>query len=141
MAQRLAEIMTPSPRTLEAGASLQEAARTMRDAGIGDVLVVGEDQRLQGIVTDRDIAIRGVADGCDPVVTTVGEICTPDITTCAPDDDVSKAVRLMRDRAIRRLPVVQDGRPVGIVSIGDLAIEQDPDSALADISAAPGSTT
>jgi CBS domain-containing protein len=139
MAQRLAEIMTPSPRTVEAGASLQEAARTMREAGIGDVLVVGADQTLQGIVTDRDIAIRGVADGCDPASTTVGEICTGDITACSPEDDVAKAVQLMRDRAIRRLPVVQDGRPVGIVSIGDLAIERDPDSALADISAAPGS--
>jgi CBS domain-containing protein len=112
-----------------------EAARVMRDRDMGDVLVA-EGDRLHGIATDRDIVIRAVAEGWNPDSTPIAEVCTKEPTTLAPTDSVRDAVKLMRDKAIRRLPVVEDGRPVGIVTIGDLAIKADGESALADISAA-----
>jgi CBS domain-containing protein len=87
-------------------------------------------------VTDRDIVVRALADGREASATTLADICTRDLETLSPEDSASDAVRLMSSKAIRRVPVVEDGKPVGIVSIGDLAIEQDPDSALADISEA-----
>lgn len=138
MAQPVREIMAQDLRTVSAGDSVADAAKTMRDADIGDVLVLKDDETLCGLVTDRDIAIRAVAEGRDPKGTTVDEICTHDVTTITADKDAEDAAKIMRERTVRRLPVVEDGRPVGMVSIGDLAIERDPDSALADISAAAG---
>lgn len=88
-------------------------------------------------MTDRDIVVRGIAEGLDPRTNTLDDICSRTLTTVSPDDSIDTAVSLMREKAIRRLPVVKRGRPVGIVSIGDLAIERDRDSALADVSAAP----
>jgi CBS domain-containing protein len=108
----------------------------MRDGNIGDVVVLEED-RIQGILTDRDIVVRALADGRDPARTTVGEICSRELTTLSPDDAIGDAERIMRDKAVRRLPVVEGGRPVGIVSLGDLAVERNPESALGGISAAP----
>lgn len=134
MAQRIADVMTGEPVTLPAHTTMEHAARRMRDDGIGDILVSGEDGSLSGILTDRDIAIRAVADGQSPS-TRVGEIASSDLVTLSPDDRVADAVHLMRERSVRRAPVVQDDQPVGIVSIGDLAVERDPDSVLADISA------
>jgi CBS domain-containing protein len=99
--------------------------------------VVLDDGKVCGIVTDRDIVVRGIADGRDPRSTTVGDVCSRDLTTVAPDDQIAAAVRLLRDKAIRRLPVVEAGRAVGILSIGDVAIEQERDSPLAAVSAAP----
>ena len=130
------DVMTPDPITLPLSAPLIDAAKMMRDVGIGDVVVVDGDEVL-GIVTDRDIVVRGIADGCDAQSTTLIDICSRDLTTVSPDDQVGTAVRLMRENAIRRLPVVARGRPVGIVTLGDLALEQDRGSALADVSAAP----
>ncbi|HEX2031334.1 MAG TPA: CBS domain-containing protein [Actinomycetota bacterium] len=127
--------MTKDPQILPASASLVEAARVMRDEDIGPVIVV-ENDSVVGIVTDRDIVVRGVADDRPPGSTTVGEVASGDLTTVSPDDPVDDAVRLMRERAVRRLPVVEGGKPVGIVALGDLAVERDPRSALADISAA-----
>jgi CBS domain-containing protein len=138
MAQKLSDIMTSNPRTVAGSAMLTDAARLMREDDIGDVLVVGDDQQLRGIITDRDIVVRAVAEQRDPGRTKVEDICSSDVTACRPDDDLDRAVQIMRKQAIRRLPVVEDGRPVGIVSLGDLAMERDPDSALSDISAAPG---
>lgn len=136
MAQTLKDLMTPNPLTVSTDTPLLEAARHMRDDGIGDVIVTDGDT-VCGIVTDRDIVVRAIADGLDPSATTVGDICSTDLVTMSPDDGVEDAVTLMRERALRRLPIVQNGRPVGIVSIGDLAIEGNGESALADISAAP----
>lgn len=127
--------MTPNPVTLPSTATIAQAAQCMRDEGIGDVLV--QSNGSMGIVTDRDIAVRAVAEGKDPKQAKVGDICTTDIVTVAPDTPVGDAAQLMRDRAIRRLPVVDGGEAVGMVSIGDLAVERDQDSALADISASP----
>jgi CBS domain-containing protein len=136
MAQYLREIMTQHPLSLEASDSIVAAARTMRDGNVGDVVIVEKGQ-IQGILTDRDIVVRGLAEGRDPARTTVGEICSRELTVLSPTDSVGDAVKVMRDKAIRRLPVVEGGRPVGIVSLGDLAVERDPESALGGISAAP----
>ena len=92
---------------------------------------------IVGIVTDRDIVVRVLADGGDPAMVTVGEICSRELTTVPPTASIDDVVRLIREKAIRRLPVVEeDGEVVGIVSIGDIAVARDRESALADVSAA-----
>jgi CBS domain-containing protein len=136
MAQYLREIMTQKPVTVQVTDTVVAAARSMRDGNIGDVVVVDNGQ-IQGILTDRDIVVRALAEGRDPARTTVGEICSRELTTLSPNDAIGDAEKTMRARAIRRLPVVEGGRPVGIVSLGDLAVERNPDSTLGGISAAP----
>ena len=131
----LKDIMTANPVTCTSDATIQDVARLMDERDIGDVILMDGDS-IAGIVTDRDIVIRGLAQGLDGTAS-VSEVCTTDIVTLSPSDDVSKAAKLMADKAIRRLPVVEGGRPVGIVSLGDLAQERDPNSVLADISSAP----
>ncbi|MFE1558698.1 CBS domain-containing protein [Streptomyces sp. NPDC058734] len=140
MTRSVHEVMTSNPVTVGKLTSLAEAARVMRDADIGDVLVVDEG-RLHGIVTDRDLVIRGMAENLDPAETTVHAVCTTEPFTVRPGDDVHHAVALMRRAALRRLPVqTEDGELVGVVTLGDLAVESDPGSALAAIAAAePGS--
>lgn len=130
------EVMTPDPLTLPADASVAEAARLMRDHDIGDVLVL-TDGRVSGIVTDRDVAVRAVAEAADPESTTLADICSGGLVTVAPTDELHEAADLMREYSVRRVPVLEDERPVGILSIGDLAINVDPDSALAEISEDP----
>ena len=130
------ELMTPDPISLPETASILDAAQTMRDASIGNVVVL-DGQAVCGIVTDRDIVVRGVAAGRDPSSTTLADICSRKLTTLSPEDRVGTAVQLMREHAVRRLPVVARGRAVGILTLGDLAIEEDGKSALADVSAAP----
>jgi CBS domain-containing protein len=133
MARTVEEIMTHDPRTVDAGDTVVDAARQMRDGDVGDVIVT-RDGQVNGIVTDRDIAIRAVAEARDPQSTPVSEVCTSDVTALEPRQSIDEAVQTMRQHDIRRLPVVDNGRPVGIVSLGDLAVERDPESALADIS-------
>ncbi|MGW0393462.1 CBS domain-containing protein [Streptomyces sp. NPDC003042] len=136
MVRQVHEVMTAHPVTVEKLTSLAEAARVMRDADIGDVLVVDEG-RLRGILTDRDLVIRAIAENKDPADTTVHAVCTTEPVTVRPGDDVGHAVDLMRRHALRRLPVVtEEGELVGVVTLGDLAVEQDPGSALSAISAA-----
>ena len=130
------DVMTRNPKTLGQSATIMEAACAMRDNDIGDVVVL-DNGRLCGILTDRDIVVRALAAGCDPNRTSVGDICSRDLLTLAPDDSTGHAVRVMRERAIRRLPIEEDGRVVGIITIGDVAVDADRRSALADISAAP----
>jgi CBS domain-containing protein len=135
MAQEIREVMTQDVVALPTDASLADASRAMRERDIGDVLVV-DGSRLAGIVTDRDIVVRAIAEDRSPGDTTLGELATGDVTSLSPEDSVDDAIRIMRDQAVRRIPVVENDRPVGIVSIGDLAVERDPNSALADISVA-----
>ena len=139
MAQSIREIMTADPRTVASSATVAEAAREMRDGDIGSVVVV-ENGGVTGIITDRDIAVRVVAEGRDPDATRVSEAATMRPTTLTVDQTVEDAIRLVRDRDVRRIVVVQDGRPAGVVSLGDLAIERDTDSALADIASEPPNT-
>jgi CBS domain-containing protein len=135
MATTVADIMAHSPTTVPSDATITEVARQMRANDIGDVLVV-DGGRLAGIVTDRDIVIRIVAENKD-LNTPVREACSDgDLVTVTPNTEIAEAAQLMRRKAIRRIPVVDGDRPVGIVSIGDLAIEREETSALADISAA-----
>jgi CBS domain-containing protein len=136
MAQQVKELMTERPITLGRDASLAEAARLMRDRGIGDVIVVDGDD-AEGIVTDRDIVIRGVAEGADPETTRLGQVISAELVSVAPDDPVERAIQLMREKAVRRLPVLESGKPVGVLSLGDLAVARDGDSVLADISEEP----
>jgi CBS domain-containing protein len=136
MAKSVRDLMTSDPRTLGADDTAVDAAKVMRDADIGPVLVI-EGGEVRGIVTDRDIVIRAVAEDRDPDQVKLGELCSGDVVTVEAGDDAHQAARLMREHNVRRLPVVDNGEPVGIVSIGDLAEELDPESALADISAAP----
>lgn len=129
------EVMSTDPRTLSATATITEAALVMRDEDIGDVIVMDDGDQLCGIVTDRDIVIRALADG--ETTAKLGDICSRDVTTLPPDAQVGDAVKLMTEKAIRRLPIVDKGRPIGIVSLGDLAVTHDSDSGLAAISSAP----
>ena len=135
MSPKVRDIMTPNPITVDANATAIEAAKVMRDGSVGDV-VVTDDGTVNGIVTDRDIVIRGIAAGHDPALTPVGEISSRDLTTVDANADLEDAVTLMREKAVRRLPVIDNGQVVGVVAIGDLAQSRDPSSALADISAA-----
>ncbi len=133
---KVREVMTPNPVTLQASVPVMEAAKVMSQRNMGDV-IVQQDGKICGIVTDRDIVIRALAQGKDPKTTTLESICSQKLTTISPDQTTSEAVRLMQERSIRRLPVVEDGRVMGIVSLGDLAVELDRHSALGNISAAP----
>ncbi len=135
MAQKVREVMTSDPVTVDASSPATEAAALMRDRDTGAIVVTDGD-RVTGLVTDRDIVVRAVADGHDPSDVKAGDLCSADLVTVSPDDDVERVIEIMRERAVRRVPVLEDGTAVGIVSIGDLAIERDSDSALADISAA-----
>ena len=135
MATTVSDVMTRNPETIEVSEPVVEAARRMRDADTGDVIVL-DSGRVVGILTDRDITVRVVAEDKD-LSTPVGEACSAaDLQTVGPDTSLDQAVQLMRSNAIRRLPVVENDQAVGILSLGDLAIELDEDSALADISAA-----
>ncbi|MER7056485.1 MULTISPECIES: CBS domain-containing protein [unclassified Streptomyces] len=135
MTQYVRDIMTGDPVTVEPQASVTSVARIMRDQDLGAVLVTDGDE-LRGLVTDRDLVIRSVAEGGDPERTTVAGACSDDMVTVRSDEELDHAVELMREHAVRRVPVVDDGRPVGIVSLGDLAMERAPESALGDISVA-----
>jgi CBS domain-containing protein len=131
------DVMTPVPETVSLRTSLAAAARLMADGDIGDVIVIEpETERVAGIITDRDIAIRAVAEGRNPDSTTVEEIFSRDLAAVSPADSVGRVLELMEDLKVRRLPVVEADRAVGIVSLGDLAVETNVGSALAEISAA-----
>jgi CBS domain-containing protein len=136
MAQSIREVMTADPQTVSSDATLEEAAREMQSDDIGAVLVT-DNGDVAGILTDRDIVVRAVAEGRDPSSTKVGDVATRDVQTLTPDSSIDDAIKLVREQNVRRIPVVEGGRPAGIVSIGDLAIERDTDSALADISSEP----
>ncbi|HTJ45719.1 MAG TPA: CBS domain-containing protein [Kofleriaceae bacterium] len=135
--RKISDIMCKDPETIARHRTVREAAVIMKERDIGDVLVVDEDGRLCGIVTDRDIVVRGLAEGRDLDETPIGDLCSGKTITLALDADFADAVAIMREHAIRRVPIVENGEPIGIVSIGDLAREGDPRSALAEISAAP----
>ncbi|TDC44501.1 CBS domain-containing protein [Micromonospora sp. KC207] len=128
------EFMTTRLVTMDGDETLTAAAREMRDSAIGDVIVTAGDD-VVGIVTDRDITVRGVAEGLDPSRTPLNHITSRDVITVSQYDDAVAAADLMRTYAVRRLPVIDGGRLVGLISIGDLAVEREPQSVLAGISA------
>jgi CBS domain-containing protein len=118
------EIMTRDVECIRPDTPLQEAARKMRDLNVGPLPICGDDDRLAGILTDRDITVRAVAEGKDPRTTPVRDIMSRGIVYCFEDQDVTQAARLMEEKQIRRVLVLnRDKRLVGIVSLGDLAVD------------------
>ncbi|MGC5018795.1 CBS domain-containing protein [Micromonospora sp. DT47] len=133
---RVSDVMTKQVVYLSAETTLDEAARVMKEADIGDV-VVTDGASLAGLLTDRDIVVRAVAERSDPSATTIGSIITREVVMIEQHSTAGEAVALMRERNIRRVLVCDNERKlVGIVSLGDLAMQLDPSSALADISEA-----
>ncbi len=137
MTQQIKDVMTKQVQCVGRDATLRAVAHVMRDHKIGAVLVTQTDGSLVGLVTDRDLVGRGMASDRDIDKTKVADICSAPPVKLDPTATVDDAVRLMRERAVRRIPVVADGKPIGIVSIGDLARAKDPNSLLGQISAAP----
>ena len=119
------DVMTSDPEQVDRDASVQEAATTMRELNVGAVPVVAGG-RVQGIVTDRDITVRVIAEGRRPADVRVHEVASADPVTVAPDTDTREAARLMAEHQVRRLPVVEGGSLVGMISLGDLAADADP---------------
>ena len=138
MPQSVSEIMARNVVTLSTSSSIEDAARRMRDDDIGNVIVLDDNNQLAGIVTDRDITVRAVAEGRTSA--TIGEICSGDLVTASPSDDLQAVAERMRQANVRRIPVVEDGQAVGIISLGDLAIEGNAEDTLTDISAAAGNS-
>ncbi|HEY5661083.1 MAG TPA: CBS domain-containing protein [Gaiellaceae bacterium] len=123
MGQSIRDVMTSEPRTIDAGQSVAYAAKMMRDEDVGLAPIV-EDDKLIGMLTDRDIAVRVVAEGRDPDEVTVGEVASRQVVTVDPQQDLDEALRIMAKHQVRRLPVVEeDGRLVGIVAQADVARE------------------
>ena len=130
------EAMSSTVESVSGDTTLVDAAKRMANADIGDVLVVGPSGSLRGIVTDRDIALRVVAEGQDPRNVRVGDVMSSAVSV-SPTATVDEATTLMRQHDIRRVPVVDaSGRPVGIVSLGDVSTAREAGTVLADISAA-----
>ena len=124
MAKKIREVMTPAPETIRADRPAAEAAKKMKEADAGMIPVM-TNGNLVGTVTDRDIALRIVAEGKDPQSTPVGEIASTDLVTVTPDEDLDVALQKMAKHQVRRLPVVEDGRLIGVVAQADVAREGD----------------
>jgi len=134
-AQKVLDVMTAMPVQVEAATPVNEVAKLMREQDIGAVLIT-DSGRVTGVVTDRDLVVRMLADDKGPE-SPVAAACSRELFSLRPEDDVDVAVEKMSSNAVRRLPVVDDsGQAVGIVSLGDLALLRDRDSALGKISAA-----
>jgi CBS domain-containing protein len=122
---KLRDIETKNPEIIRPEQTICEAAKKMKELDVG-MLPVCDGHRLVGAITDRDMAIRAVAEGSDPLSTKVREVMTPEIHYCFEEDDIRDAARIMEEKQIRRLPVLNDQkRLVGIVSLGDLALRSD----------------
>jgi CBS domain-containing protein len=120
--KRVDQAMTRDPRSIAPLTPVSEAARVMRSQDVGSVPVV-DDGRLVGMVTDRDIALRLVAEGKDPQATPVAEVASAEIVTVRPEQELDSALQLMAQHQVRRLPVVENDRLVGIVAQADVAVE------------------
>ena len=123
MTKTVRETMTENPRSIGASASVVEAARLMREEHIGS-LPITNDEQLVGMITDRDISTRVVAEAADPKMTSVGDVSSGDLISVGPDIDLEEALQLMARHQVRRLPVVEDGRLVGIVAQADIALKE-----------------
>lgn len=138
MTRTVAEVVDRDVVTAPVTATVREVAELMRVHDVGDVVVLDDDERLAGIVTDRDLVTRVLAAGgagSDPV----GQVCSPDPVHVGPDATLAEAARVMAERAVRRLPVVDAGTVLGVVSLGDVAVAQDAGDVLGEISATPSS--
>ena len=123
MANSVRDAMTEDPRSIGKSVSVVEAARVMREQDIGS-LPITDDEMLVGMITDRDITTRVVAEAADPNLTSVEDVYSRDLISVEPDNDLDEALQLMARHQVRRLPVVEDGRLVGIVAQADIALRE-----------------
>jgi CBS domain-containing protein len=121
MAKSVRDTMTENPRSIGASASVVDAARLMREEHIGSLPITDAEQ-LVGMITDRDITTRVVAEAADLTTMSVGDVYSPDLISVEPDEDLEEALRLMARHQVRRLPVVENGKLVGIVAQADIAL-------------------
>jgi CBS domain-containing protein len=119
---QIKDVMTSNPTTCEPQASVVDAAKVMAQEDVGSIPTV-EGDRLVGVVTDRDIVIRVVAEGRDPQSVTVGDVASRDLVTVSPDEELDRALQLMAENQVRRLPVVDGEKLVGIVAQRDVALQ------------------
>jgi CBS domain-containing protein len=119
---QIRDVMTSNPTTCEPQASVVDAAKVMAQEDVGSIPIV-ESNRLVGVVTDRDIVIRVVAEGRDPQSVTIGDVASRDLVTVSPDDDLDRALQLMAENQVRRLPIVEGDKLVGIVAQRDVALQ------------------
>jgi CBS domain-containing protein len=127
------DVMSSSPLTASEDASLLDVARRMRDADVGAIPIVDKSERLVGVLTDRDIVLRGIAEGRNPERTHVRDILTRSIVTVDANATLEKATELMRRHQVRRLPVIDQARLVGMISLADIAIRHPEKPAVADV--------
>jgi CBS domain-containing protein len=142
MAKTARDVMTPDAKCIGEDQTVAEAARQLAELGVGAMPICGSDDRLKGMVTDRDIVVKVLAQGKDPETTKAGELGEGKPVTIGADDSLSEALRTMKEHAIRRLPVIDGHDMVGIVSIADLAQnidDEDTGDLIEAISAAPSS--
>jgi CBS domain-containing protein len=129
---KVSDVMTRGAECTRPEATLQEAAEQMRQLDVGSLPVCGND-KLVGMITDRDIAVRSTATGDNPMLEKVNKVMTPTVVYCYEDQDASEAAEIMKEKQIRRLVVLnRDKRLVGIVSLGDLAVETQDDRMAGD---------
>jgi len=132
---RVRDVMTADPVALLTTATLRDVAAAMRNGNIGDVVLIDPDRHPVGIITDRDVVVRGLAAGHD-LDTPAGDLLGPTLHVVGPDAMLSEAIQVMVNHAVRRVPVVEDGHLLGIVTLADLARRRDPGSVLAAIAVA-----
>jgi CBS domain-containing protein len=140
MAKTAREVMSEDCQCAGEGESVLDAAKKMAELDVGALPICGEDDRLKGMLTDRDIVVKVLAAGKDPASTKAGELGEGKPVTIGADDSIDEAIRTMKEHKVRRLPVIDDHRLVGIVSQGDLAQaadEEDVGDLVEEISAAP----
>jgi CBS domain-containing protein len=140
MSKTARDVMTPNAECVGENDTVSEAARKLSELGVGSMPICGEDDRLKGMVTDRDIVVEVLAQGKDPDSTKAGELGDGKPVTIGADDSIGEALQTMKEHQVRRLPVIDGHDLVGIVSIADLAtnIEDEQTGDLVEaISAAP----
>jgi CBS domain-containing protein len=128
------ELMTKDPKTCATTDVVQEAAQLMKSEDVGPIPIVGDNGKLEGIITDRDIVLKVVAEGRDPKTTKLADVMTTDVITCAADCNIEETLNLMEDNQVRRIPVVDaSGRLVGIISQADIATRLDDSEKTAEL--------
>ena len=140
MSKKARDVMTPDAKCIGENDSIADAARKLKELDVGSMPICGEDDRLKGMVTDRDIVVEVLAEGKDPNEVKAGELGGEELITIGADDSVTEALQTMKEHKIRRLPVIDGHDLVGIVSIADLAAnieDEETGDLIQAISAAP----
>ena len=127
------DVMTPNAECVGENETLLDAAKKLANLGIGSMPICGEDNRLKGMLTDRDIVVKALAQGKDPASTKAGELAQGKPVTIGADDSLSETLHTMAQYQVRRLPVIDGHDLVGIIAVADVARELDDDSAKGDL--------